>query len=116
VRERDRDRERDGIAVVRIEYLYIDHSCNILTMYIKVRHGNIYIEIGHCNIAVYITRSLAKQAEMEAAILRQKQQKAEREAMITRSAVYITSEILKEVLDQETRNLSTAEMRYTVGG
>ncbi|XP_062617863.1 germinal-center associated nuclear protein-like [Saccostrea cucullata] len=55
--------------------------------------------------------TLAKQAEAEAELLRQKQQKAEREAMITRSAVYLTSEILKEVLDQETLNLSTAEIR-----
>ncbi|XP_061179067.1 germinal-center associated nuclear protein-like [Saccostrea echinata] len=55
--------------------------------------------------------TLAKQAETEAELLRQKQQKAEKEAMITRSAVYLTSEILKEVLDQETLNLSTAEIR-----
>lgn len=32
--------------------------------------------------------------------------------MINRSAVFLTSEILKEVLDQETLNLSTAEIRY----
>ncbi|XP_048739403.2 germinal-center associated nuclear protein-like isoform X2 [Ostrea edulis] len=61
-------------------------------------------------VAEFVT-SLAKQAETEAEILRQKQQKAEREAMINRSAVFLTSEILKEVLDQETLNLSTAEIR-----